>query len=126
MSEGRAESGEDPRSPAAGERTLLACWPGNDGIWVCGRPVRRFSSRSGADQANVLPASSDRHSTLALPWSSLAAVNLLAALEHFLFIRRIDRGQAYRPPRWIVRDRSFGHSRLVRYLPDSVPRFLLP
>src|SRR5262245_51869338 len=26
--------------------------------------------------------------------------NLLAARDHFLFLRRLDRGEPYRPPRW--------------------------
>jgi len=104
VSEGRAESGEDPRVRLAGERTLLAWVRTGLAMMAFGFVVARFGvflHELAPNQANVLPASSGPSFYLGTALVVLgAAVNLLAAFEHFLFIRRIDRGQAYRPPRW--------------------------
>lgn len=98
---------EDPRVRFAAERTLLAWVRTGLGMMGFGFVVARFGVF-----LRELPAAVPRAAPPPGGWSMGFGVVLvllgvavcgLAALEYRTVLRRIDRGEPYRPPRW-----SFG------------------
>lgn len=95
---------EDPRVRLAGERTLLAWIRTGLAMMGFGFVVARFGiflrEFSG-------PLQHTGSASLGLSvWIGTAlillgvVVNVLAAREHVVFLRRLKRGQPYQPPRW--------------------------
>ena len=95
---------EDPRTRFAGERTLLAWIRTGLAMMGFGFVVARF----GLFLRELAAAehSDPRHSTGLSLWIGMTlvifgiAVNLLAAVQHWQFLRRLDRREAYQPPSW--------------------------
>lgn len=104
MSEGRPETDEDPRVRLAGERTLLAWIRTGLAMMAFGFVVARFGLFL-QELAPLHPNATVRSGGLSL-WFGTAltllgvVANLLAARDHILFLRRLDRDQPYRPPNW--------------------------
>jgi putative membrane protein len=104
VSEGRPETGEDPRVRLAGERTLLAWIRTGLAMMAFGFVVARFGLFL-QELAPLHPNAAQPSGGLSL-WFGTALIvlgviaNLLAARDHFLFLRRLDRGKPYRPPQW--------------------------
>jgi putative membrane protein len=104
VSEALPENGEDPRVRLAGERTLLAWVRTGLALMAFGFVVARF----GVFLRELAPLHPDANQSSAAPsfWFGTvlvvlgAVVNVLAAMEHVHFIRRLDLQQPYRPPRW--------------------------
>jgi putative membrane protein len=98
------EGPEDPRVRFAGERTLLAWIRTGLAMMGFGFVVARF----GLFLTELAAAGQDvsRHSTGVSLWlgTSLVllgvTVNVLAAVGHARFLRRLDRGEPYRAPVW--------------------------
>jgi putative membrane protein len=96
---------EDPRVRFAAERTLLAWIRTGLGLMGFGFVVARFGLflrelHAAVPQAPVAPSSGGWSMVFGVALVLLGvAVNVLAALEYRAVIRRIDRGDAYRPPR---------------------------
>jgi len=94
---------EDPRTRLAGERTLLAWVRTGLAMMGFGFVVARFGLflREIAAAQGAAP----RSSGLSL-WIGTGlvlfgvAVNLIAAAQHLRFLRGIENGEPYRPPRW--------------------------
>lgn len=95
---------EDPRVRFAAERTLLAWVRTGLGLMGFGFVVARFGLF-----LRELPLTSGAVAAPRGDWSMRfgvalvllgVATNVLAAIEYRAVIRRIDRGEAYRPPRW--------------------------
>jgi len=98
-------TGEDPRIRLAGERTLLAWVRTGLAMMGFGFVVARF----GAVMRELAPHHPDAQAPTSgglSVWIGTTlvvlgvAVNLLAAWEHVRFLRRVDRGEPYRPERW--------------------------
>ena len=95
---------EDPRVRFAGERTLLA--------WVrTGLAMMGFGfviARSGLLLREITnaPAIESTHSPILPLWIGAGmivlgiAVNVMAAVEHVRFLRRLMTGEPYQPPNW--------------------------
>jgi putative membrane protein len=104
VSEGRPNTGEDPRVRLAGERTLLAWIRTGLAMMAFGFVVARFGLFL-QELAPLHPNAPPPSGGLSL-WFGTALImlgvvaNLLAARDHFLFLGRLDRGEPYRPPRW--------------------------
>ncbi len=102
----RPAQGEDPRVRLAGERTLLAWVRTGMAMMGFGFVVARFGLflRELASAGQRTPP----HSTGVSLWVGTAlvllgvAVTTLAAVEHYRFLHRLQRGEPYRPPRWPV------------------------
>jgi putative membrane protein len=96
-----AASADDPRVRFAAERTLLAWMRTGLALMAFGFVVARFGLflREVVDHA---PPISHRWSS----WLGIVLVvlgvivTLLAAAQHWQFIRRLDRGEGYVTPRW--------------------------
>ena len=95
---------EDPRVRFAAERTLLAWVRTGLGLMGFGFVVARFGLF-----LRELPATTGAVAAQPGGWSMRfgiaqvllgVATNVLAAIEYRAVIRRIDRGEAYCPPRW--------------------------
>ena len=98
---------EDPRVRLAEERTLLAWIRTGLAMMGFGFVVARFgmflreAAASGLAQEQL-----QQHPTHLSLWIGTAmvllgvAVNLLAAMQHVRFLRRLNRGQPYLPPPW--------------------------
>ncbi len=95
---------EDPRTRLAGERTLLAWIRTGLAMMGFGFVVARFGLflREIALAGQQAPP----HSTGISLWIGMAlvvlgvVVNVCAAWQHYRFLRRIDRGEPFQPPRW--------------------------
>jgi putative membrane protein len=100
---GEQPQSEDPRVRLAGERTLLAWIRTGLALMGFGFVVARF----GLFLREIAAVGHDPgHSSTGLSlWIGIAlvllgiAVNLLAAVQHSRFLRRLERGESYRPPR---------------------------
>jgi putative membrane protein len=94
----------DPRVPLAAERTLLAWIRTGLAMMGFGFVVARFGLflRELADTAGEAPPPQTGVSLgIGTALVTLGvAVNLLAALQHGLFLRRLRDGVPYRLPRW--------------------------
>jgi putative membrane protein len=94
----------DPRVPMAAERTLLAWVRTGLAMMGFGFVVARFGLFL-RELAGLGQAPAGRPIGVSL-WIGTAlillgvAVNLLAAAEHASFLRRLRRGEPYRPSRW--------------------------
>ncbi len=96
--------GEDPRTRLAGERTLLAWIRTGLGLMGFGFVVARF----GLFLREIAAVGhSPVHPSMGLSLGIGTALvllgitaNLLAAGQHARFLRRLERGEPYRPPRW--------------------------
>jgi putative membrane protein len=95
---------EDPRVRFAGERTLLAWIRTGVAMMGFGFVVARFGLF--LRELDVTGQHSPTHSTGISLWIGIALVvlgvlvNVLAALQHFRFLRRLDRREPFEPPRW--------------------------
>jgi putative membrane protein len=104
VSDGRPPTGEDPRVRLAGERTLLAWVRTGLAMMAFGFVVARFGLFLH-ELAPLHPNAAPPATGLSL-WLGVAlvllgvAVTLLAAREHLGFLRRLARGEPYRPARW--------------------------
>jgi putative membrane protein len=104
VSDGRPPTGEDPRVRLAGERTLLAWVRTGLAMMAFGFVVARFGLFLH-ELAPLHPNAAAPSTGLSL-WLGVAlvvlgvAVTLLAAREHVVFLRRLSRGEPYRPARW--------------------------
>jgi putative membrane protein len=95
---------EDPRTRLAGERTLLAWVRTGLAMMGFGFVVARFGlflrEIAAAEHTDI------QHSTGVSLWIGTGlvvfgiVVNLLAAAQHWTFLRRLEKRQPYRPPRW--------------------------
>lgn len=100
----KRDDSEDPRVRLAGERTLLAWVRTGLAMMGFGFVVARFGLFLREIAATV--HSSESSSAGLSLWIGTAlvllgvAVNLIAALQHFQFLRRIERGDPYRAPHW--------------------------
>ncbi len=94
----------DPRVRFAGERTLLAWVRTGIAMMGFGFVVARFGLflRELAEAGHTAPPASVGLSL----WVGTAllllgvAATLTAAVQHARFLRRLSRGESYRPPRW--------------------------
>ena len=104
MNQDHPVSGEDPRIRFAGERTLLAWVRTGLAMMAFGFVVARFGVFLH-EMAPLRPNVPAQSTGLSLWFGTAlvvlgAAVNVLAALEHMFFLRRLDRGEPFRAPRW--------------------------
>ena len=104
MNRDHPDSGEDPRIRFAGERTLLAWVRTGLAMMAFGFVVARFGVFLH-EMAPLRPNVPAQSTGLSLWFGTAlvvlgAAVNVLAALEHMFFLRRLDRGEPFRAPRW--------------------------
>ena len=96
---------EDPRVRFAAERTLLAWVRTGLGLMGFGFVVARFGLflreiHAAVPQAPVAPTSGGWSMRFGVALVLLGvATNVLAAIDYREVIRRIDRGEPYRPPR---------------------------
>lgn len=97
-------SPEDPRIRLAGERTLLAWIRTGLAMMGFGFVVARFGlflRELAAADGSVPPPSTGLSLWIGVSLLLLGvAVNAIAAGQFAIFIRRIDRGEPYRPERW--------------------------
>lgn len=95
---------EDPRVRLAGERTLLAWIRTGLALMGFGFVVARF----GLFLREIAAAGHPPAPPILGPslWIGTALVllgvmvNLFAAVQHATFLRRLERGEPYQPPRW--------------------------
>jgi putative membrane protein len=100
----RKQGEDDPRVPLAAERTLLAWIRTGVAMMGFGFVVARFGLflHEIAAAAGRPP---EQSAGLSL-WIGTAlvvlgvVVNVLAAIQHVVFLRRLARGEPYRPSRW--------------------------
>jgi putative membrane protein len=96
--------GGDPRVRLAGERTLLAWVRTGLAMMAFGFVVARFGLFLH-ELAPVRPDVAPRSTGLSLAFGTTfillgVAATLWAAWEQARFLRRLDRGEPYRPERW--------------------------
>jgi putative membrane protein len=94
---------EDPRVRLAGERTLLAWVRTGLAMMGFGFVVARFGLflREIEGVTHGPPTSTGFSLAIGTLLVLLGvAVNLFAAAEHYRFLRRLERGEPYRPGRW--------------------------
>jgi putative membrane protein len=104
VAEERPLTDDDPRIRFAGERTLLAWLRTGLAMMAFGFVVARF----GVFLHEVAPVRPNAPPPTSGPsfWFGTAllilgaAVNLLAATDHANFLRRLNRREPYRVPRW--------------------------
>ena len=105
--EGKIQSpdGEDPRVRLAGERTLLAWIRTGLAMMGFGFVVARFGLFL-RELAALDPAPPSPRSAGVSLWIGVAllllgvVVNVMAGVQHGVFLRRLERGEPYRAPRW--------------------------
>jgi putative membrane protein len=94
---------EDPRVRFAAERTLLAWVRTGLAMMGFGFVVARFGLF--LREASLPPDAAPRPGGWSM-WFGVAlvllgvVVNVIAAVEYRAVLRRIERGEAYRPPKW--------------------------
>jgi putative membrane protein len=97
---------EDPRVRFAGERTLLAWVRTGLALMGFGFVVARFGMF--LHELAAVGHGRTRPSQGISLWIGTAlvligvVVLLLAAMQHFQFLRRLDRGEAFQAPRWSI------------------------
>jgi putative membrane protein len=95
---------EDPRTRLAGERTLLAWVRTGLAMMGFGFVVARFGLF--LRELEAAGTATPHHSTGLSTWIGIVlvvagvAATLLAATQHAVFLRRLDRGEPYNSPRW--------------------------
>lgn len=98
------QAGEDPRNRFAAERTLLAWIRTGLALMGFGFVVARFGlflREIAAVNHNPIPPQSGWSEWIGVALVLLSVVvSVFAAFEYRRVIIRIERGEAYRPPRW--------------------------
>ena len=95
---------EDPRVRLAGERTLLAWIRTGIAMMGLGFVVARFGLFL-RELASIEDLPAPRSAGLSM-WIGIGllslgiAVNVASAVQHATFVRRLERGEPYRPGRW--------------------------
>ncbi|MDQ2730221.1 MAG: DUF202 domain-containing protein [Armatimonadota bacterium] len=104
MNQTPKQAAEDPRVRQAGERTLLAWIRTSLAMMGFGFVVARFGLfLQEISQVSHIRSSPSTGASLAIGVALVAlgvVVNIVAAIQHVQFLGRIDRGEAFRAPRW--------------------------